>query len=150
MRITVPPLWNIKGFINLHPPIINVCSFVVFYFSLFCSVQNRDSLCCHFLSRLVRTSSNGQEAVWFFCSTVIRPPFLFPANAMQSISKYCLPWLKTAHYLWLFSVWFKPPQSNVCNPERRRNCHPKEDLPFSYFRAHPLQNWMLNFRALFS
>lgn len=159
MRITEPWLWNRREFINLNPPIINVfhfCCLLLFFVLLCCNDFRTETAfvvisCQGWLEPYI--SFNGQEAVWFFCSTVIRAPphSPFPENTMQSISKYCLPWLKMAHYLWLVFLWFKPPQRNINNPERRRNCpcHQKQDLPLSNFMAYPLENWKLNFISQF-
>lgn len=113
-----------------------------FFFVLEC-LEQKDSL----LSRLVRTTGfRWRGVIFFFCprGSVIRCPTtpthqptpLLSANVMQRISKYCLGWLKTAHYLRLLAVWFEPPQSNACNPKRRRNCHPKDDLPSFFFIIH--------------
>lgn len=101
-----------KIFINLHSPIMNLLSFVIFYFS-FSPVLRLEKVfvvtsCQGSLGLSI--SSDGQEAVWFFCSTIIRPPFFFPSrNCDAKHLKVLLPWLKMAHYLWLVPVWFKPP-----------------------------------------
>lgn len=152
MRITVPPLRNRKGFIHLNLPIINVFSFVVFYFSvLWCSEQRVlfvVTSCQGWLGLSI--SSDRQEAVWFFCNTVIRPPLYLLCKCDAKHLKVPSPMIKDSSLsVAILCLWFKPPQSNVCNPKRRCNCLLKEDLPFSYFRSHPLQNGMLNFIAHF-
>lgn len=149
MRITVPPLWNIKGFINLHPPIINVCSFVVFYFSLFCSVQNRDSLCCHFLSRLVRTSSNGQEAVWFFCSTVIRPPLSLPCKCDAKHLKVLSPMIKDSSLSVAILCLIQAPTEQCVQPREKAQLSPKRGSAFFIFQGPPTPELDVEFQSSF-
>lgn len=154
MRIVVvhPGSKKKKRRINGNPPITGrlqlSCLWLFLCFGVFRTERFFVVTSCH--GWLGPPVSDGGVWIFFFCprGSVIRcpttsthqPTLLLSANVMQRISKYCLRWLKTAHYLRLLAVWFEPPQSNACNPKRRRYCHPKDDLPSFFFHNSLLIN----------
>lgn len=116
---------------------VSVSSLAVSYFSLSPVFRVETVFVVTSCQRCLGLSigSNGEEAAWFFffCDTVIRhPPSPSSSNAMQKISKYCLQWLKTAHYLWLLCLMQAPTEQRV-QPEKKKHLSSKRGPAFDKF-----------------
>lgn len=78
-------------------------------------------------------SCSGQEAVWFFCSSVIRPPLSLACKCDARHLKVLSSMIKGSS-LSVASLRLIPAPTEQCvQPKERCNCpcHPEEDLLFS-------------------
>lgn len=122
-------LWNRKRFINLHRPIRNVFSFVVFYFSLFLRCFGKETVfavtsCQGWLGLSI--SSKGQEAVWFFsCSTIIRPPLSLLGKCDAKHLKVLSPMIKDSSLSVASLCLIQAPTEQCVQPKEKTQLSPK-------------------------
>ena len=92
-------------------------------------------------------SSDGEEAVRFFCSTVIRhPPPSHVCKCDAKKLKVLSPMIKDSS----LSVAIQAPTEQRVQPkEKTPPCHPKDNLTFSTFSSQPLLELDMECYSLF-